>query len=76
MDRFYLFRSEPTISSDNGKNGNQLGGMDMDISDETVVKKITLEEEEEEEEEGKVTNLVRNRESGCRRDKTERYFLF
>ena len=72
MDRYYLFRSEPTIWSDNGKNGNQLGGMDMDISDEIVVKKITVEEEEESE----VTNLVRNRESGCRRDKTERYFLF
>ena len=38
MDRYYLFRSEPTISSDNGKNGNQLGGMDMDISDEIVIK--------------------------------------
>ena len=72
MDRYYLFRSEPTISSDNGKNGNQLGGMDMDISDEIVGKKITVEEEEESE----VTNLVRNRESRCRRDKTERYFLF
>ena len=72
MDRYYLFRSEPTIWSDNGKNGNQLGGMDMDISDEIVVKKITVEEEEE----SKVTNLVRNRESWCRRDKTERYFLF
>ena len=72
MDRYYLFRSEPTIWSDNGKNGNQLGGMDMDISDEIVVKKITVEEKEESE----VTNLVRNRESWCRRDKTERYFLF
>ena len=45
----------------------------MDISDEIVVKKITGEEEEEEKE---VTNLVGDRESGCRIDETQRYFLF
>ena len=46
----------------------------MDIPDEIVVKKITGEEKEEEEKE--VTNLVGNRESGCRIDETQKCFLF
>ena len=58
----YIFRSEPTISSDNGKNGNQFGEMCIGISDEIVIQKILGEEEEEEEkeEESEVTNLVKN----------------
>ena len=47
--------------------------MYIDIPDEIVVKKTA---EEEEKEESEVTNLVGNRESGCRRDETQRYFLF
>ena len=59
---YNIYRSEPTISSDNGKNGNQFGEMYIDIPDEIVVKKITAEEEEvEKEEENEVTNLVGNR---------------
>ena len=50
--------------------------MYIDPPDKIVVKKITAEEEEvEKEEENEVTNLVRNRESGCRIDATQRYFL-
>ena len=50
--------------------------MYIDLPDEIVVKKITAEEEEvEKEEENEVTNLVRNRESGCRIEATQRYFL-
>ena len=73
---YNIYRSEPTISSDNGKNGNQFGEIYIEIPDEIVVKKITAEEEEEEkEEESEVTNLVGNQESGCRIDVTQRYFL-
>ena len=51
--------------------------MYIDIPDEIVVKKTAEEEEKEEkEEETEVTNLVGNRESGFRRDETQRYFLF
>ena len=46
--------------------------MYVDIPDKIVVKKITAEEEEEKEEESQVTNLVGNRESGCRIDVTQR----
>ena len=73
----YIYRSKPTISSDNGKNGNQFGEMYIDIPYEIFVKNIMAEEEEEEkEEESEVTNLVANRESGFRIDVTQRYFLF
>ena len=47
--------------------------MYLDIPGEIVVKKITAKEEEEESE---VACLVGNRESGCSRDETQRYFLF
>ena len=51
--------------------------MYLDIPGKIAVKKITAKEEEEEkEEESEVTCLVGNRESGYRRDETQRYFLF
>ena len=66
----HIYRSEPTISSDNGKNGNQFGEMYIDIPYEIFVKNIMAEEEEEEKEEES------GRESGFRIDVTQRYFLF